>query len=403
MNKLKILAVVEEIGDISTSGAIVNYNLCKLLAQEYEKVDILTLDSISQEYVDAYEGGEIFLHPKENLSKFQKWVEGLNNILFKKAYAVWRIFLANDFFHYNRIKNIQRFLDINAQKYDVILLLSAGLGFTPHHAITKKNKVKTIAVYHDPYPISCYPGEFKSGKRWPEFFRIKRQQKSFELIDYLIFPSQRLYEWYLKDYKIQNKKVSIIPHAIDFEFETTSSTNQELVIAHVGTLLKPRNPLHFLKVFNELNPSNAIVQFYGGINPIVFESIKHFDNGKNIQINNRRIDYKLALGKLAEVDFQLLIESSSEDNPFLPTKFVDYINIGKPIIALTSSNSEISRLLGEDYPFKCGLMDENGIKEILQLKIYDKEMLTKAIKKIVMLQHYFSKENIVTSYRMLTQ
>lgn len=400
MNNLKILAVIEEIGDISTSGAIVNYNLCQLLGHECEKLDILTLDSISQEYIDAYKGGEIFLHPKNNLTTFQKWVE---KSPFQKVYALMRVFLANDFQHYNRIKNIRKFLNSNEEKYDLILLLSAGLGFTPHHAITKKNKVKTIAVYHDPYPISCYPGEFKSGKRWPEFFRIKRQQKSFDLIDHLIFPSQRLYEWYLNDYEIQNKKVKIVPHAVNFEFEVVPSVNEKIVIAHIGTLLKPRNPYSFLKVFNEVNASNVIVEFHGGINPFVFESIKQFDNGRTVQINNGRIEYQSALEKLGKVDFQLLIESDSEDNPFLPTKFVDYVNIGKPIIALTSSNSEVSRLLGDDYPFKCGLNDENAIMEILQKRIHNGEMLVAAKRKITELQHYFSKEQIVMSYNALTQ
>lgn len=397
MKNIKVLAIIEELGDLTTSGAIVNYNLCKILSNKVNKVDILTLDSISAKYLNEYEGGQIFLHPKNNLSKFQKLIE---KYLFTKIYAIIRMFLGNDFSHYNRIKNIQKFLKKNQDNYDVLLLLSAGLGFTPHHSLSKASTLKTIGIYHDPYPISCYPDAFKSGKKWPEYFKIKNQQKSFNLIQYLVFPSQRLYEWYLKDYKIITSKVHIIPHAVNFEYQSNKLESQEIIIVHTGTLLKPRNPKTFIKVFKDLNLDKKIkLSFFGGINNHVMSDINSLIDKTSIQIFNNRISYEEALQKLKEATFQLLIESDANDNPFLPTKFVDYVNIGKPIIALTPKSSEIARLLGDDYPLLCDLNDEIAILDILQNKINDRDLIELAIRRINSLQLYFSEEYILNEYK----
>lgn len=399
MESKKILAVIEEIGNISTSGAIVNFNLCNVLSKKYE-VDILTLDSIDPSIVKNYSGGQMFLLPKNNLNFIQKLII---KIPVKKLYPIIAFLLGNDFFHYNRIKNIKKFLNQNGEKYNTIIFLSAGLGFTPHHSFYKNLNVKTIGVYHDPYPISCYPEAFKYGKKWTEYFKIKHQQKSFNIINYLIFPSLRLYEWYLNDYKIDDKKILIIPHAINFEKIANENLTTDIIkIVHTGTLLKPRNPRTFIKVFKELELDSKInVSFFGAVNNHVMQDVENLISNSNIQFYNKRFEYNFALNQLQSSNFQLLIESDAKDNPFLPTKFVDYVNVGKPIIALSPKTSEIARLLGDDYPFICDLNDENAIKEILKYKIFDSNCINLAQSKIDSLQGYFSEDFILKQYEKM--
>ena len=92
-----------------------------------------------------------------------------------------------------------------------------------------------------------------------------------------------------------------------------------------------------------------------------------------------------------------MVESGAEFSPFLPTKFVDYINIGKPIIVLTPEKSEISRLLGEDYPFKTTLNNEKEIEKIL-LNLDNDELIKLSLKIINNLKKYFSEEYILKKY-----
>jgi|WetSurMetagenome_2_1015567.scaffolds.fasta_scaffold00478_9 hypothetical protein len=401
MNKKKVsvLAIIEEIGNISSSGAIVNWNLCNLLGPIVEKLDILTLDNISKELINSWEYGKVFTHPKENLSKFQK-------VLLKipKVRGIISYFSGNDFIHFNRIKNIRRFLNKHIINYDIVLLISGGSGFSPHRAITKRRykSYKKVAIFHDPYPITCYPPPYAINSSL-YFFQKRELQKSLKNLDYIIFPSQKLNEWYQNDYVFDTKKVRIIPHAVKFDYKLTNdiienNKDSEVLITHAGTLLGPRDPYTILKVASDINERRIKFEFYGDVNKGLKPKLKEFANSKNIYFENARIPYSDALDKLLKSDFQLIIEAHSDFSPFLPTKFVDYVNIGKPIIALTPYNSEISRLLGDDYVLKCEINDEKIIREILSERIFNEEIVKNSIRRIEALKKYFSSENIISSY-----
>lgn len=392
----KILIVVEEIANLDSSASIVNWHLSKIIGEGFSNVDILTLDSISTPLKKEWIYGSIYTHPKENIAPFQKFLKKIPKLL-----GVLSILLGNDFPHYNRVKSIKRFLKKNKRNYNHLILLSGGLGFTPHHSISGKLDIPTIGVYHDPYPLSSYPEPYKGGNRFIDFTRKRNQQKSFNYLTHLVFPSQRLYEWYAKDYTIDPNKVTIVPHAVG----TASEEHQgdELknsnTILHIGTLLKPRNPKTFIEEFVKLE-SNFKLEFFGSINQHVYSSIKSFNGQNGVFISNGRIPYQDAIIKMRNSSFLLLIESDGI-NPFLPTKFVDYVNMNKPLIVLTNSYSEISRLLSENYPFKTDLNNSIGISNILNAKLQDEAQLLKAKEILQSLRTYFSSENILRSYRKM--
>jgi len=394
----KTLIIIEEIGNMTTSGAIVNWNLSKVLSEILKEIDILTLDTIDDSFVKEWSFGRVYTHPKENLTEIQKFL-----LRIPKLRALFQIAIGHDFKHYNRTRNIRRFLNDHHQNYDTVLLLSAGAGFTPHHAINSGNfAFKKIAVIHDPYPYSSYPKEYRCNNKFIEFFSLKNQQKMFNKVNHIVFPSLRLYQWYLNDYSIDDKKVKIIPHAVNFkEQEPEKKENDSISIIHTGTLLKQRNPYIFLKTINEQSAHNVKVAFYGGFSVESEEEQKEIQSFEFVEVNNIRISYELALKKLAGSDFLLLIESKDKDNPFLPTKFVDYVNTGKPIIALTSANSEVARLLGEDYPLLSHPSDKEKISSIINDYIRNPDVIKKSLNRIQELKVYFSQENILNSYKEL--
>ena len=339
-----------------------------------------------------------FFHKKDNLTSIQIHIRKKFTFL----QTLFQIFSGNDFEHYNRIKSIRKFLNKNNSRYKNIILLSGGMGFSPHQAVSKikfADKTNLLGIFHDPYPSSSYPEPYKGRNSYYEYFKKRNLQKAINKINYAIFPSKRLYEWYLKDYKFGSTNISIIPHAIKFKNNVDIENEKEgskKVITHTGTLLKPRNPLTFLKIFNKTSNDNLLLNFYGPIHPEVFLDIKDF-NKQNIYISNERIPYDEALRKLKNSAFLLLAESGAEFSPFLPTKFVDYINIGKPIIVLTPEKSEVSRLLGEDYPFKTTLNNEKEIEKIL-LNLDNDELIKLSLKIINNLKKYFSEEYIIKKY-----
>lgn len=400
MTSNKVLIIIEELGEITTSAAIVNWNLSKIICDNYKSVDLLTLDNVSKDLIAQLPNNRVFTHPKNNLSSLQR-------ILLKipKLRGLIQIFLGKDFQHYNRVRNIKKFIRLNNDKYKSIIALSGGAGFSPHFAISgMETTAKTIGVIHDPYPKYLYPKEFRGSSKIKDFFKIQFFQKSLNKMDHLVFPSLKLYEWIYKDYLIDCSKTSIIPHAVSFEkFANNKMVNKSsTIITHTGTLLKPRDPSVFINSFLSLkNKDNLSLEFHGAIENKLLTKLKKNYFNKSILINPNRISYNKALAKLHNSSFLLLIESNSRENPFLPTKFVDYINVGKPIIALTTSGSEVYRLLGEDYPFMCELNDSTKIIEILEDKIYNKNDIKKSFIKITELKVYFSKDYIKSEYKKI--
>ena len=71
---MRTLIIVEEIGDISVSAAIVNRSLINVLSKELKGVDVLTLDNISKDLRKSWSNGEMFFIKKDNLSPLQKKV-----------------------------------------------------------------------------------------------------------------------------------------------------------------------------------------------------------------------------------------------------------------------------------------------------------------------------------------
>jgi glycosyltransferase involved in cell wall biosynthesis len=400
-NKRKLI-IIEELGDIKVSAAIANWNLAKIIGQNFKNVDILTLDNVAPQIIKQWDSGEIFVHQYKNLNKYHRFI--YRN--FKFLHTLFQIFRGNDFIHYNRIKNIRFFLNKNKHKYNSILCLSGGLGFSTHQAIYKIKFDKDVSlsgVFHDPYPGSSYPEPYRGGNRFYDFYRRKNLQQAINKLNHVIFPSKKLHEWYLRDYKIEEKKVNIIPHAVDFKSKNRIvQKNKDIIkITHAGTLLKPRNPSVFLKTFVKNSNKDLFVDFYGPIHEVVYKDILPFKKQKNIHILNERISYELAQQKLVESDFMLLIESDAVDSPFLPTKFVEYIVIGLPIIVLTTPNSEVTRLLGNNYPFVSELNNNELISVILKERIKNQKCIENAMLILKGLKGYFSKENIITSYKSI--
>ena len=395
---MRNLVIIEEIGDLSVSASIANWSLLKILNKNINQLDVLTLENISNKYINELKGCKFYIHKKDNLSYLQHLIRKR----YKLIQTFFQIFSGNNFEHYNRIRNIRKFLNNNKNVYENIILLSGGMGFSTHQAVSKisfKKNTKIIGVYHDPYPSSSYPKPYNGGNKYYEIFKKRNLQKSLNKVTHIIFPSQKLYEWYLRDYKICDTKVSIIPHAVKFEKRniefSENKTVKKIIIAHTGTLLEPRNPKTFLEVFGGLKILDVKLEFYGPIHENVYREIKSFES-ENI-INNKRIPYALSIDIQREASFLLLIESGAEFSPFLPTKFVDYVNSGKPIIVLSPIKSEITRLLGSDYPFLSTLNDKRRISSIFQ-NINNPQKIEQVLSVINNLKDYFSESYIESHY-----
>jgi glycosyltransferase involved in cell wall biosynthesis len=150
-------------------------------------------------------------------------------------------------------------------------------------------------------------------------------------------------------------KVSVLWNSFDPEEPVAMVPKPERphrVLAHVGTLYGQRHPCLLLNTLERLEgqPLNLTVHLVGPIEP---EMLAHnrplFDRLQQrgvLEYGNRLVDRAEALRETAEADCLLLLDLNDNNAPLqVPSKLLDYVRYGKPILAFTPKDSPTHRIL----------------------------------------------------------
>ncbi len=260
---------------------------------------------------------------------------------------------------------------------DLVLTLSKGGSFRPHHALLRMPEwhSRWMAYIHDPYPMHLYPRPYA----WvePGYLEKWRFVKAISLkAKFSAFPSRLLMEWmgsYFKDFL---KTGVVIPHQmqdLNSEMELPGYINKDLFnIVHAGNLLHARNPDGLVKGFELFLSkvpearSQARLIFIGGTQYFQEYLRKQSETNENLEVieENRPLEEVDLVQKSASVN--VILEAKSEISPFLPGKFPFCVAAEKPILLLGPWYSESRRLLGEDYPFWAEIDEVEKIARLLE-------------------------------------
>lgn len=261
---------------------------------------------------------------------------------------------------------------------DLVLTLSKGASFRPHHALIKLPQMhnKWIAYIHDPYPFGSYPRPYdyvENGHRQKREFFLKVAEKA----QYAAYPSKLLAEWMESYFPPLKGKQIIIPHQI----AKNELGNAELpdyfkrdafTVVHAGALMNARNPLSLVNAFKNFLKANPDA---GGHSQLIFvgKKSKYTAEFKKIQKELPQLystDKYVSFGKVLSMQknaaINVILEAKGPVSPFLPGKFPHCISADKPILLLGPYYSECRRLLGEEYSWWSEIDDEERIGEILE-------------------------------------
>ncbi|TDN89159.1 hypothetical protein DET49_10775 [Salegentibacter sp. 24] len=256
---------------------------------------------------------------------------------------------------------------------DLVLTLSKGGSFRPHHALLKIPEwhSKWMAYMHDPYPMHHYPKPYT----WTEPGAPKKEafiRDISEKAAFSAFPSQLLKEWMVQFYSSFLRTGVIIPHQlvekemVDVNFPVYFNP-REFNILHAGNLLGARNPkilVNAFKKFLRLNPramKSSRLLFLGGNN----QRLEKESKSENIFVSNEYVSFDLVYHMQQHTAVNIILEAKSDISPFLPGKFPHCISSNKPILLLGPRKSEARRLLGEEYPWWSEIDDEERIINLL--------------------------------------
>ena len=261
---------------------------------------------------------------------------------------------------------------------DLVLTLSQGSSFRPHHALLKLPGFhnKWMAYIHDPYPMHSYPRPYDyvepgHQKKRNFFLRVSKEAK------FAAYPSKLLAEWMESYYHDLKGKSVIIPHQIDAELKPDLELpdffeKEKFNVVHAGALMSARNPMALARAFAsflEDNPeakTKSQLLFIGGKSVFEEALTQMRKNVPQIFLSEGYLPFSTVFAIQKEASMNVIIEAKGPISPFLPGKFAHCVAANKPILLLGPYYSESKRLLGENYPFWCEIDDEEEIKKRIE-------------------------------------
>jgi glycosyltransferase involved in cell wall biosynthesis len=236
-------------------------------------------------------------------------------------------------------------------EFDAILTWSMPISVSlAGLALRKKFKIPWIAHFSDPWTDNPY-----HDYRWfPKFFNLKWERKVIEDADAIVFVAEETRNLVGKKYNSWFfKKAYVIPHCFDRELMDFQQDvkDSKLNIVHAGKFYPNRRPDKFLKAMEILRielpdlPKKLKVQFIGKVDSEICEMAKGL--GLQDVVNFiPPVSYLESLRYIKLADILLVIDAPSDyPSPFLPSKLIDYLGSGNPILALTPKRGETAGLV----------------------------------------------------------
>ena len=283
----------------------------------------------------------------------------------------------------NDANSMARSLKKVKSDFDLLITLSKGASYRTHAAVLKCPEFhqKWLAYMHDPYPFHLYPPPYnweEAGCTQKEAFFTAVSQKA----RFTGFPSMRLQEWMGKFFPNFLNTGYILPHqnlastAIGEQKAPIYYKQDAFTVLHAGNLLGYRNPFHLIEAFvaflskRPTASQEAQLLFLGPADYHEPQFSEHCAQEINIHKSDGYVPYSEVNYLQNNVTVNVIIEADAEESPFLPGKFPHCVAADAPILLLSPSTSESSRLLGTDYPFTCRPSDVKAITNSL-VKLYD--------------------------------
>lgn len=296
-------------------------------------------------------------------------------------------------------------------KYDVVISRApTDISHLPAYQFSKKTGVKWIANWNDP-ATTIWPEPYAHiMPTWRRKLYNTYTSMILQNADINTFPSVDLKNHFIKFFpQIDHSKTEIIPHVGFKTIAKNEKTEHDTFkMCHAGNLSKERNPerfFHALKQFVEEHPqANVEVDLMGVSDHGLEVLVEKYGLEKIINFIGS-FPYMEALTKMSHYDVLLIIEAELKDAIFLPSKLIDYSQLGVPIFAITSNQSCISKLIDQYGGGVCaeGSSAEaiyEGIKDLYSNWENDREMQKYDT---ATLYRNFEPKNIIKKYKKLFQ
>ncbi|MEJ2117305.1 MAG: glycosyltransferase [Alphaproteobacteria bacterium] len=230
-----------------------------------------------------------------------------------------------------------------------------------------------VAHFSDPWVDSLYSqGEDKRLLRmW------RRQEKSVvKAADVLVFVTERTADLVMKKYPAEwRKKVYVVPHGYDLDLlrdlpqEPPTTFKHRCQFVYTGNFYGERNPLPLLRALGKIRrerPQFILPNFrFVGRSASEYAARAHELGIEDLVEFAPSVGYLDALNAAANADVLLSLDADTENSVFFPSKLVDYLMFGKPILAVTPPNGAAADILRPLGHFSVAPSDVDAIAKAI--------------------------------------
>ncbi|MFC1512089.1 hypothetical protein ACFL5H_02720 [Candidatus Latescibacterota bacterium] len=347
----KILMFAPSCFPVDDSEAIVNAKLVLAMKNKGWNVEIITFP----ERGSFYPSGNEFWNDIKNSSQFyyNKYRMNLPNKIWT---ALRSLLLTGKLIGGDKYCALSAFDVVNKLsrkiQYDFIISRSnpdhAHLAALMYH---RRTKIPWIANWNDPQPSAKFPPPSGKGPSYPMnyFYHIFYQAVAAHC-SWHTFPCERLRK-YMTSYlpsKVSQKS-SVVPHIALKRFCVPRIQHDGFSIYHTGYIGPPRDVSVFLEGAKRFyqkfgKPKNFHIKFVVDQPDIVVYAAKVIKVENIVRIEESR-PYEKMPELLASADVLAIIEAPLREGIFLPSKFVDYVQTGHPILSLSPTIGTINDIL----------------------------------------------------------
>lgn len=282
---------------------------------------------------------------KSPLNNFAIWVRG--NFFIPDARKFW-------------IKPSITYLTEYISKHNIDAIISSG---PPHsmHLIAKGLKkrfpqIKWVADFRDPWTNIDFYADLKLTK-WADAKHKRLEKEVLNECDAVISIGNGMDAEFqtINNNSSQANKFHVITNGFDDDdlLKTTIEKDKKFSIAHIGTLVKSRNPEGLWTVLKELIAENNTfkealeIKLVGKLDIAVKESIEKHGLWSYV----RKIDYLphnevIAEQQRSKVNL-LLVNQTQNAKGILTGKFFEYLSAGAPILAIGPVDGDLAKILNE--------------------------------------------------------
>jgi glycosyltransferase involved in cell wall biosynthesis len=250
---------------------------------------------------------------------------------------------------------IERFIANSEYQPDVMVTFAFPL--TDHLIglrLKQKYKFPWLAHFSDPWTDN----PFKNEDRLTRALNAALERRVIENADRIVFTSDETVDLVMQKYDCSlRSKVRVIPHCYEPELFAKASRAErpQSIVRYLGELYLNRTPQPLFEALKRLSSSDPQLlrdvsfEIVGSTHDLDLKEMGLRDLPAGLVSIRPRVGYLESLFLMSDSDGLVVIDAPASTSVFLPSKLIEYVGAGRPIIGLTppgAAASLISRLGG---------------------------------------------------------